>query len=133
MKTSHLALGNLSKMVFWSFFLFKNGSFANCAAFSSSRLCVSFSHERTSERVERKFYSQNPTLRHSLPMVYHLWTSFKLYWLWLHHLQKERKRVFSALISLQVSDQILAHVTCNSFSPHLKIIYYVHKWGEGGA
>jgi hypothetical protein len=35
-------------------------SFANCSAFGSSHLCVSFSHERKSERIEKKFETQNP-------------------------------------------------------------------------
>ena len=71
----------------------------------------------------------DPRIRHSLRMVYHLRTNFKLYWLWLHHLQKEPKRVFSGLISLQVGDRILAQVTCNHSTfltpPKGPSLYYV--------
>ena len=34
-----------------------------CKAFGSRYLCISFSHERKFERIERKFKTQNPTLR----------------------------------------------------------------------
>ena len=55
-----MALSNLAKLVFWSILSFKNWSFANCSAFGASHFWVSFSHGRKSERIERKFKTQNP-------------------------------------------------------------------------
>ena len=37
--------------------------FFNCSAFGCSYFCVSFSHKRKSERIERKFKTQNPNPR----------------------------------------------------------------------
>ena len=50
----------LAKLVFWSILSFKNWSFAYCSAFGASHFWVSFSHGRKSERIERKFKTQNP-------------------------------------------------------------------------
>ena len=33
--------------------------FANCSAFKNCHSCINFSHERKSERIERKFETQN--------------------------------------------------------------------------
>ena len=64
MKKSHVALGNLEKLVFWSILSLKNWSLANCSAFGASHFCVSFSHGRNSERIKRKFETQNPIHSH---------------------------------------------------------------------
>ena len=54
---------NLSKLLFWSISSFDKWSFANCSAFGSSHFFVSFSHVRKSEKILRKFKTQNPSLR----------------------------------------------------------------------
>ena len=38
----------------------------NCSAFGSSYFCANFSRERKSERIDRKFKTQNPILSRSL-------------------------------------------------------------------
>ena len=43
----------------------KYWSFANCSAFGSCHFIVNFSHEKKSERIERRSKAQNPIISES--------------------------------------------------------------------
>ena len=62
-KNSPLQLCNLAKLVFWSMLSFKIWSFQNYSALALP-LFVSFSYDRKSTIIERKFKTQNPNLGH---------------------------------------------------------------------
>ena len=46
----------------------------NCSAIDSCYFCISFSHERKSERIERKFKTQNPN------PSWQKWNPWKEFW-----------------------------------------------------